>query len=247
MLSTLRRAALRTLAPALLAVAAAAAHAAPVTVSLSSFGFTVGSGYGVDASEKERDGATLLDVLFAGGAAPGSVMLQAAGDSVTLNLGTVTLREASEHGGILSAEADNLGIAGSFSLLSPVNSPFLINTQGIATLGSVSDAEVDLKIQWQPVLVAFGNGGLLSILLNELSFTSGGPLVQTATIALVNALTDPAPPLGTGGGTGEGQQPGTGPAPIAAVPEPGGLMLAALALASLTALSLLRRRARSGR
>jgi hypothetical protein len=239
---TFRLAAARALAPLLLAFAAVPAVAVPVTVGLSNLSFTIVSGYGIDGSEKAKDAPTLLDVVFAGGAAPATFTLQAAGESVTLDLGTVTLREASEHGGILPDETDDLWVTASFSLSQPVSSPFAISTRGIATGGSVSDADPDLKIQWAPVFVGFGDGGLLSILLNELSFTAAGPLTQTATVALVSALADPVPPLpqapdeplpGAGSGTAGSQLPAAAPAEADTVPEPGSLVLAALALMAL--------------
>jgi hypothetical protein len=200
---------LRTMAvPAVLAFAALHTHATPVSVS--DFSFAPGSGYGVDANESS---GTMLDVLFSSGFSAQGFALDAIGDSRTFDLGSVALREPNSHGGILAAETDGLDIAARLTFTDPFSSLIQMLVTGSATTGSVSDSAIDFTIDWNPVQVAFGSGGLLEIALNDLNFTAIETLTQTATITLLRTELVVTPQ--------------------STVPEPGSLALMGAAFAGL--------------
>jgi hypothetical protein len=207
---------LRTLlVPAAFALAAASTQAAPVSVSVSTFGITPGSGYGVDANERN---GTLLDVVFASSFTSQNFALNGAGDSYTFAVGDWQLREPSSFGGVDAAETDNLDVAASFTFTSPFGSVVEVKATGTATTGPVTDAHADLLIDWNPVQIGFGTGGLLNVELGDMLFFGLQTLTQNATITLVSAPGTPGARL---------------PDTAAAVPEPGSLALVACALAGV--------------
>jgi len=198
---------LATAASAALGLTAIHTHATPVSVS--SFSFAPGSGYGVDANEGS---GTLLDVLFSSGFSGQSFTLGAVGDSRTFDLGSVAFREPNSHSGIRAGEVDNLDVTASLTFTEPFAALIQMLVTGSATNGAVSDAAIDFTIDWNPVQMASGAGGLLEITLNDLSFTGLQTLNQTATITLLR--------------TAEVTR-------VEQVPEPGTLVLAWLALAGM--------------
>jgi hypothetical protein len=201
--------------PALLVFSAA--HAQAAAVSVASFSFTPGSGYGVDASESS---GSLLGVVFSNSAfSVQNFVLAGAGDSMSFDVATVQLTEPNANSGINANETDNLGVAASLAFNGPFAGVVGLMATGVATTGAVSDAAADLTIDWAPVQLAFGAGGLLELALNDLTFSGPATLTQTATVTLLRAP--------------------EGATNIAAVPEPGVLALFGAALAGL---ALTRRR-----
>jgi PEP-CTERM motif len=182
-------------------------HATPVSVS--GFSFERGIGYGIDDNESS---GTRLNVTFSSSSLAQNFTLGAVGDSRTFDFGSVEFLEPNSHGGILATETDNLGVTATLTFTAPFSSPIEMLVTGSATTGSVSDSAIDFTIDWNPVQVGFGSGGLLKIELNDLSFTGLQTLTQTATITLLS--------------TGEVTR-------VEQIPEPGTLVLAGLALGAV--------------
>ena len=207
----------RALTAALLATTGAAAMAAPVTVSISTFTFSLGDGYGTEPSEP---GGTKLDAVFSTAAfAVQNFVLTNVNETFTFNVGSVTFNEASIGGN----EQDGLELGADFTFTNPLGSVKTVSATGVAQPGNVNDSNPDFSIAWAPMSFSFGNGGLLGITMNALEFSRTGTLGQTATVTLLRAE-DPL-------------------SPAAAVPEPGSLALAGLALLALGGAG---RRARRG-
>lgn len=178
-------------ATALTVFGLSSAVAAPVSFSVSPISFVAGAGYGVDANEV---GGTLLDVSF--NAVPGfqGFVLNAPADSASLNFGSVTLNET----GLINAnETDDLGVLALFLFQQPFAGAQAVAASGTAVVGLVNDLDIDLTIAWNPLNVAFGNGGLFRITMDTLNFRlSGQTRDVTATVTLLNAP-QPIPVPGT--------------------------------------------------
>lgn len=195
----------RALAAAALAGAASGAFAAPVSVSISTFTFTLGAGYGTEGSES---GGTKLDAAFSNAAfSVQNFVLTNVNDTFTFNVGSVTFNEESVGG----QETDGLDLGANFTFTNPLGAVRTVSASGAAQPGTVGDLAVDFSVSWAPLTFSFGNGGLLGISMNDLSFRGIGSIGQTATVTLLRA----------DGGTQDAVD----------VPEPGSLALAGLALA----------------
>lgn len=211
---------IRTIATAcglVTALLGSVAQAAPVTFSVTPGGFTPAAGYGVDLGGVEGSNGkngTLLDVKFTDSTVTQNFPLNVGG-SFSFVFGSITLSEK----WIDAAEMDNLGVTATFSFSNPLSGLQLVTATGTATTGQVDDAARDLFIDWNDVLVNFGNDGQFRISMTDLSLSSSTPTDQYVSISLISA-----PPAAQ---TNAGSQAAT------ALPEPASLALAGLALCTL--------------
>lgn len=200
--------------------AAASANAVPLLSLSVAADITTGNGYGIDASEKSSDDPTRLGVSFVDSLVSRSLGFGAIGDSLSFDIGSVSLFEPNEHSGILGSERDGLGVSWTFRFAAG-DTAFqnILDATVSSETGSVSDGDVDYLLDWSAAEVVFGDGWRLGISLNDLAFTRSGNMIQTATITLLESppSTRQAPP------------------PTGSVPEPGTIALFALGLAGVGA------------
>jgi hypothetical protein len=190
----------------------AAANAA--SVQIGGFSLITGAGYGADANEVS---GTRLGLTFSTGEfVPQNFTLTQAGDVGQFALGLVTFMEPDAHGGLKAAELDGLEIDATLAVSAPFASSLNFAGAVSATTGAVSDAASDFVITWDPIQVAFGNGGLISVALNNLVFHDQSAMALNATVTLLR-----------------GEQL---LAPAFAVPEPAGALLFGAALLGVGAL-----------
>jgi hypothetical protein len=197
------------------AVAISSAYATPFTITVANF--VTGTGYGIDSGE---NGGTLLDVRFStAGFTTQNFNLTTVGQYFDFNFGTVNFAEPNSMGGINANETDNLGVTANFTFAAPSSGQQSQIATVTASTGSISDSFADYSLQWSPISVSFGNGGLFDLAVTNLSFTDNGTQTATARVTLrgLERATDSA---------------GT----PASVPEPGSLALLGIGLLGLQGL-----------
>lgn len=170
-----------------------------VPFDITSISFTAGLGYGIDSDEGS---GTHLDVRFPTGNffSPLHFDLASAGQSKTFNVGGITFAELNEHSGINSNEMNgDLGVTATYTFVNPLGTTQTVSATGTATPGSVSDSFVDYVLQWNPLTINFGTGGMFQLAMDTLSFdTTDQTLTQQAKITLLSApVTAAVPEPGT--------------------------------------------------
>lgn len=160
----------------------ASAMAAPVTFDVTPGGFTPGSGYG--------SGLNDLGVSFTATGTPQNFSLSTGG-SQTFQFGTVLLQDEGlanllPLGAFINPfEQGGLGVSATFNFFNPLSGSQTVTATGTAIVGFIADPAIDFSIDWNDVVVNFGNGGQFTISMNDLSFTANNQSrVQNATITL---------------------------------------------------------------
>jgi hypothetical protein len=111
------------------------------------------------------------------------------GDKYSFKYGSVELIESY----IGADETDNLDVAGYLLFDLPAIGAVKIPATVTTYMGTVSDGTKDLKINFDPVVVDFGNGGKLKVSLSDLDFYCQGVLCVTACVELYCTPTSNVP------------------------------------------------------
>jgi len=162
-----------------------AVQAAPVAFQVSPVAFSEGGGYGTDFIEAT---GSLLGVAF--NATPGfnSFTLNTPGDSASFSFGSITMQDSL---GINASELDDLGVSASFLFLDPLLGLTSVTATGTAVAGPLIDLAVDLTINWDPVVIAFGSGGSFLLNINSQFFNQADQ--ERSVTATITLLTVPEP------------------------------------------------------
>lgn len=226
-----------------LATGAGLLAVAPLAEAAISFSITAvelqkGGGYGADPDEKF---GTLLDVQFDLKAASGDRNFDfSSPDGYVFNLAELKLDEPNTEGGIKIEEkknkdeekknrdkemvrydeTDGLRLTWHIQIGGAFEGVVEVRTDPSVVIGPVNDSDADYTLDWSPVEIEFGSGGLLSISLTDLALDAKKSVMQTATIELLRL---PSPPT---------RQT---PPPSESVPEPGSVALLLGGLAGVVA------------
>jgi hypothetical protein len=160
-----------------LAFAAAAGSAAAVSFTITSGAFSTGTGYGTGNGQ--------LDAIFSSSFTPQSFNLNP-GQSASFAFGNVRLRESCINTGhvivdllllcgIGGDETDNLGVTANLTFTDPL----IGLVQSVAIVGAIAGPVdfipglgiTDLFIQFDPVTVNFGAGGVFTVNLDDMVFS----------------------------------------------------------------------------
>lgn len=181
MKNSMRNTVAKSLSVAVLCLSASA-MASPVTFDVTPGGFTPGPGYG--------PGLTDLGVSFATTVTPQSFSLSTGG-SQSFQFGTVRLQDEGlanllPVGAFINPfEQGGLGVSATFNFFNPLSGSQTVTATGNAILGFIADPAIDFTIDWNDVVVNFGNGGQFTISMNDLNFTANNQSrTQNATITL---------------------------------------------------------------
>ena len=167
---------------AICASLAVAPMASATPISINSVALVGASGYGPESGPNKD---TTLGVAFSIAEFTAQAFnLTTLHQSQSFAFGSVDFLEPNGNPGIESAETDNLGVTATFNFQSPVGVAKQVTATGTAFVGKTNQLPVSYKIQWSAVDIAFGNGGILRVLLNDLSFTTAEKKFLTATVSL---------------------------------------------------------------
>lgn len=222
----------------LLAAQSGVANATPISFSITSGLWVLGSGWdeactgaGCDADHTKAN----VDWMITPSVAGKTFTLTDVGDAFIFTFGSATLAE--ENNNIEAGETDNLNITGIINLSSPSLAGTVNSTLAIATTGLLKDTNsidtgagnIDLIATFAPVLVNFGNGGQFTVDLSDPSWNcqgngdcqTGKPITRniSATFTLTQ-LETVATTEGNGGA-------------LSTIPEPGMIALMGLGLVGL--------------
>lgn len=182
------------------------AAAAPVTITIDSGSWSLGTGWGAACASASCDGThSLLNVDWGidSGLANTSFVLNNVGDTRSVRFGSAIF--ADEDGTIATGETDNLGLSAFLTLSSPIpglNHPVVVVTPTIGLLKDIGSPNTDLAVDFSSVLVNFGAGGEFKIDfspiamncqgLNECTFDKSSQKFVDATFTLMRDSTHAA-------------------------------------------------------
>ncbi|NKC31954.1 PEP-CTERM sorting domain-containing protein [Falsiroseomonas selenitidurans] len=169
-----------------------AAQAGPVSFSILSGGFDIGSGYGTGNGQ--------LDATFTDLVTPQSFSLNL-GETESFLFGRVTLNETcinptlfcgSFPSNLLSNETNNLDVVANLTFTSPLSELVQVVAATGAFSGPVDDllenipgvSITDFFIDFDPVAVNFGDGGSFVVDVGDMYFAENGSITNGANVTL---------------------------------------------------------------
>ena len=167
--------------PALLVAATSMptlAVAAPVTITIDSGSWSLGTGWGAACASASCDGThSLLNVDWGidSALANTSFVLNNVGDTRSVRFGSAVFAE--EDGTIATGETDNLGLSAFLTLSSPnhaLNQPLVVVTPTTGLLKDSGSPNTDLAVDFSSILVNFGAGGEFKIDFSQIAMNCEG-------------------------------------------------------------------------